>query len=105
MSGQLVEQGANVLCSHAGQASPTATAPRVRLGGQQAIALPTPWTVSGCPLPTNAGGPCVSAMWSAGTVRVRTLGQPLVVSTGTASCLPTGVPLRVVVAQTRVRAS
>ena len=105
MAGTLVQQGATVLCSHGGQATPTTPNPRVRLSGAFAVSLAAPWTVAGCPLPPNAGGPCVTAMWSAGTVRVRSLGQPLVVRTGTATCAPTGVPVQVVVTQVRVTAS
>jgi hypothetical protein len=44
-------------------------------------------------------------MWTSGTIRVQSMGQPLVVSTGTATCAPTGVPLLVVVTQVRVTAS
>ena len=105
MSGTLVEQGATVLCSHGGQATPTAPNPRVRLGGASAVGLSAPWTVAGCPLPPSAGGPCVTALWSAGTARVTSMGQPLVVRTGTATCTPTGVPVQVVMTQVRVSAS
>jgi hypothetical protein len=44
-------------------------------------------------------------MWTAGTVRVRSSGQPLVIQGGTATCAPTGVPLQVTVTQVRVQAS
>ena len=81
--GQLVEQGASVQCAHGGKAQPTAPAPRVRLGGKAAIALSPPWTVSGCSLPPQAGGPCATATWTAGTVRVKSMGQPLVMQGGT----------------------
>ena len=103
MAGFAVQQGASVLCAHAGQATPTAPSPRVRLGGAPALTLAAPWTVAGCTLPPNAGGPCATATWTVGSTRVTTTGQPLVVSTGSATCVPTGVPLTVVVAQARVR--
>ncbi len=105
MGAPLVQQGATVLCGHAGQASPTAPNPRVRLGGSPSVSISPPWTVAGCPLPPNAGGPCTTATWTSGTVRVRSLGQPLVVQSGTATCVPTGVPLQVATAQVRVSAS
>lgn len=103
--GQLVQQGATVLCAHGGQAQPGAPAARVKLSGQAAIALPPPWTISGCPFPPNSGGPCATATWSAGTVRVKSMGQPLVILGGTAQCVPTGVPLNVVNTQLRVKAT
>lgn len=103
--GYLVQQGATVICAHAGQAQPSTPAPRVSLAGSKAVALPSPWTVSGCSLPPQAGGPCATATWSVGTVRVKSMGQPLVIQGGTATCVPTGVPLTVTVAQVRVKAT
>lgn len=105
MPGALVQQGSTVQCAHAGQAMPTAPNPRVRLSGASAVSLTAPWTVAGCPLPPNAGGPCVTATWTSGTVRVQSMGQPLVLSAGTATCAPTGVPLLVMVTQMRVTAA
>lgn len=105
MPGRLVQQGATVMCSHGGQAMPTTPNPRIRLGGAAAISLPAPWTVAACPLPPVSGGPCATAMWTVGTVRVRSMGQPLVIQGGTATCVPTGVPLQVTVTQVRVQAS
>ncbi len=103
--GYLVEQGATVLCSHAGQASAAQTATGVKLSNRSAILLPAPWTVAGCPLPTNAGGPCVSATWTTGTTRVTSQRQPLVIQGGSATCTPTGVPLTVTVTQVLVKAT
>jgi hypothetical protein len=105
MPGNLVQQGATVLCAHGGQAQPTVPNPRVTTGGQATVALSAPWTVAGCSLPPNAGGPCATAQWTAGTVRVTSMGQPLVIQSGSATCVPTGVPLSVTVAQVRVTAS
>lgn len=105
MGSALVQQGATVLCAHGGQAQPTMPSPRVTLGGQSALTLSPPWTVAGCALPPNAGGPCATATWSVGTVRVTSNGEPLVLSSGTAACTPTGVPLTVSVAQARVQAT
>jgi hypothetical protein len=105
VAGNLVQQGATVLCSHGGQVQPTMPSPRVRLSGSPAVGLPAPWTVSGCPFPPNSGGPCVTASWTVGTVRVTSMGQPLVLSTGSATCVPTGVPTNVVVTQLRARAT
>jgi hypothetical protein len=105
MAGFLAHQGATVICAHAGQAQPTAPNPRVSVGGQATVTTSTPYTVTGCPLPPNAGGPCVTAQWTTGTVRVTSMGQPLVIQGGSATCVPTGVPLTVTVVQPRVSAS
>lgn len=105
MPAALVQQGVTVLCSHGGQAQPSVPSQRLTLGGQPAVTTPGPWTVAGCALPPSAGGPCATAMWSVGTVRVTSMGQPLVLATGTATCAPTGVPLMVTVTQIRVTAT
>jgi hypothetical protein len=105
MPGHLAHQGATVMCAHGGQAQPTAPNPRVTVGGQATVVLSTPYSVAGCTLPPNAGGPCVTGTWTVGTARVTSLGQPLVIQGGTATCVPTGVPLTVTAAQVRVTAS
>jgi hypothetical protein len=103
--GSLVHSGAVVICAHAGQATPTVPNPRVTVGGQATVALSGPWTVAACPFPPASGGPCATAMWSVGTVRVTSQGQPLVISSGVATCVPTGVPLTVTAVQPRVVAT
>jgi hypothetical protein len=103
--GNLVEQGARVTCAHQGTATPPAVNPRVTLGGRPTSLVPPPWTVAGCTLPPSSGGPCVTATWTTGTTRVTSGGQPLVVSTGSATCAPTGVPLTVTMTQVRVSAT
>lgn len=105
MPAPLVQQGAQVLCAHGGQAQPTGGSPRVRLSGAPALLLPVPWTVAGCPFPPPSGGPCATAVWTSGTVRVRSTGTPLVLASGSATCAPTGTPLLPVATQTRVLAT
>lgn len=103
--GSLVHQGAVVICGHGGQAMPTVPNPRVKVGGQPTVTLAAPWTVAGCPFVPPAAGPCVTAQWVVGTVRVLSMGQPLVIQGGSAVCVPTGVPLTVTAAQPRAVAT
>lgn len=102
MPGFLLHVGATVLCSHGGQAQPTVPNPRVTVSGQPTVALPGPWAIAGCTLPSNAGGPCVTAQYTSGSTRVTSNGQPLLLIDSQAVCAPTGVPVLNVVAQTRV---
>lgn len=106
MPGFLVHVGAQVTCSHAGQATPMAPNPRVTVGGQQTVLMTTPYTVAGCtlPPPPGANGPCVSGQWLSGTTRVTSSGQSLVVQSSTSTCAPTGTPLMITTTQTRVSA-
>jgi hypothetical protein len=106
MPGFLVHVGAQVMCSHAGQAQPAALNPRVSVSGQPTVLITAPYVVVGCtlPPPPTANGPCVSAQWLTGTTRVMSDGQPLVVQSSQAICAPTGTPLLIRVTQTRVSA-
>lgn len=106
MPGFLVHVGAQVLCSHAGQATPTAPNPRVTVSGQATTLITAPYVVAGCtlPPPNAANGPCVTAQWTSGTTRVLSNGQPLVVQSSQAICTPTGTPLLIVATQARVTA-
>ena len=106
MPGFLVHVGAQVLCSHAGQATPTARNPRVTVSGQPTVLMTAPYVIAGCtlPPPPAANGPCVTAQWLSGTTRVLSNGQPLVVQSSQAICAPTGMPVLIVATQTRVSA-
>jgi hypothetical protein len=106
MPGFLVHVGAQVMCSHAGQAQPTLPNPRVTVSGQPTVLITTTYVIAGCtfPPPPAANGPCVTAQWLTGTTRVLSNGQPLVVQSSQAICAPTGTPLIIALTQTRVSA-
>lgn len=105
MTGLLLDAQATVLCAHAGQALPTVPSTRVQLSAQPAVMLPVPYTVAGCTLPPVAGGPCVTAQWIVGAIRVLIEGAPALLTDSTAICVPTGTPLTPVVTQLRVQGS
>jgi len=104
MPGFLLHQGAIVLCSHAGQAQPTAPNPRVLVNGMPTVTLPTPYVIAGCalPPPPAANGPCVTAQFVTSAVRVTSNGLPLLLLDSQAVCVPTGTPLLITMTQTRV---
>jgi hypothetical protein len=104
MPGFLLHVGATVLCSHGGQAQPTATNPRVRVAGQPVTTQPAPYTVAGCPF--NVSGapvPCVTASWITAAVRVRAGGLPVLLQDSQALCAPNGTPVNIVMTQVRVK--
>jgi len=106
MPAPILHMGATVLCSHGGQAMPTAPSPRVTVSGMPMATLAAPYTVAGCAFVPPAGnGPCVTAQWVMGAVQVTSEGQPVVIMTGMATCVPTATPLVPVVAQTRALAT
>jgi hypothetical protein len=104
MPGFLLHLGATVLCSHAGQAQPTAPNPRVIVNGTPTVTLAAPYVVVGCalPPPPAANGPCVTAQFVTAATRVTSNGQPLLLLDSQAICAPTGTPLLITVTQTRV---
>ncbi len=105
MPGFLLHVGATVMCTHGGQAQPTAPNPRVLVSGQPSVLITAPYVVAGCPFVPPAAGPCVTAQWVLGTLRVTSNGQPLVLQTGQSICAPTGTPLLPIAMQTRVTAA
>lgn len=106
MPGFLLHLGATVLCSHAGQATPTTPNPRVTVSGQPVVTITSPYVVAGCalPPPPAANGPCVTAQFVTASTRVTVAGQPLLLLDSQAICAPTGTPLMIVLTQTRVTA-
>ena len=105
MPGPILHMGAVVMCSHGGQATPTAPVPRVLVSGQPVATITAPYVVAGCPFVPPNPGPCVTAQWVVGAVRVMALGQPVAIQTGAAVCVPTGTPLVPTVVQPRVIAT
>jgi hypothetical protein len=106
MPAPILHIGATVLCAHGGQAIPTVPSPVVMVSGMPIATIAGPWTVAGCAFAPPAGnGPCVTAQWVVGSVQVLSQGQPVVIMTGVAACVPTGTPLMPVMAQTMVLAT
>ena len=104
MPGFLLHVGATVLCAHGGQAQPTAPNPRVLVGGQPIVTQPAPYVVAGCPfVPPGGNGPCVTAQWVVGALRVFAGGTPVLLRDSQAICAPTGTPLNVLVTQVRAK--
>ena len=106
MPGALLHMGAVVLCSHGGQAMPTSCSARVMAAGNPVATLSSPYVVAGCAfVPPVGNGPCVTAQWVTGSLRVTSEGQSVAILSGMAVCVPTGTPLVPVSAQTRTVAS
>ena len=105
MGSPALNTGAVVNCSHGGQAQPVAPETRVTVAQQPVTTQAGPYAVAGCALPSNAGGPCVTAAWTTGATRVTVNGAPLLLQSSSATCAPTGTPLLVINTQAQVTAS
>jgi len=101
----LLNANSTVICSHGGQARPTVPNPRVRVMGMPVTTQGPPYVVTGCPNPPPPAnvGPCVVGNWVKPALRVRVMGMPVLLQNSQAIAVPTGLPLRVVFTQTRVR--
>lgn len=104
MPGFFLHLGATVMCSHAGQATPTSPNPRVLVSGQPTVAITSTYAVAGCtfPPPPAGNGPCVTAQYVTSATRVFSTSGPLLLIDSQAICVPTGTPLIASVTQTRV---
>lgn len=77
-----LHQGATVMCTHGGMATPVTASLRVKLGGQPATTVAHTYTIAGCPFTTPDGPkPCTTVQWTAPATRVRIEGQPALLST------------------------
>jgi hypothetical protein len=100
----LLDVTTTALCAHGGKAASTAPMPRVLVMGKPAVTQLPPFVVAGCTFPTMVPGspPCVSASWATASLRVKAMGQPLLLTTSAAITAPNGVPVSVIPGQTRV---
>jgi hypothetical protein len=106
MPGFLLHVGATVMCMHGGQAQPTVPNPRVMVSGQPVVTQAAPYVVAGCGFVPPAGnGPCVTANWVLGALRVLIGGTPALLQDSQAICVPTGTPLSIVMTQVRAKGS
>ena len=95
------------MCSHAGTAQPVVVDPQVTVSGQPIVTLSSTYTIAGCtmPPPPAGNGPCVTAQFTTSATRVTANGQPVLLNTSQATCVPTGTPLIITTTQTRVTAT
>lgn len=105
MPAPILHLGASVLCSHAGQATPTAPFPRVTVSGQPIVTITGPYAVAGCALTGSPTPPCATGQFTMGAARVLAGGAPVATLASPSVCVPTGTPLLPLMAQTRVLAT
>src|ERR1044072_3054264 len=99
MPGFILHQGAQVQCSHAGTAQPTAVSPKVTVGGQPIVVATAQYSIAGCtmlpPRPATGTGRWVTATFvpPPAAPRVTSNGPPVLLNTSQSICVPTGTPL------------
>ena len=100
-----VHQGATVVCAHQGRAQPTATDPKVKVGGQAVVTVTASYTISACtqPPPPGGNGPCATGKWLSAATKVKASGAPVVLASSQSICAPTGTPMQVQITQLKVQ--
>jgi hypothetical protein len=104
MPGFLLHVGATVLCKHLpGQARPTQSNGRVKVGGQPIVSQTSPYVISACGNPTAGLPACATARWVSAATRVRAGGVPVLLEDSQAVCTPTLTGLDVKQTQQHVK--
>jgi len=75
------------------------------VSSQPAVTLTTLYGIAGCGLTGTTTPPCVIGQFVMGALRVLAGGAPVATLTSTSVCTPTGAPMLLVMAQTRVLAT
>jgi hypothetical protein len=106
VAGNILHQGALVLCKHPpGSASPDQADPRVSVSGQPIMTVARRYTVIGCALNGTTSPPCTTAAWLTGAERVLASGLPVAIPSGQSLCMPSAAILDPKTFQQRVTAS
>jgi hypothetical protein len=105
MPAPILHLGASVLCTHAGQATPTTPFPRLLVSGQPVVTLASPYAIVGCALTGTPVPPCLTGQFVTGALRVLAGGTPVATLMSPSTCVPTGTPMLPTMAQTRVLAT
>jgi hypothetical protein len=94
MPGPILHLGAQLMCAHAGQATPTSTSPSVQVLKKPITTLSNQYVVAGCTFPAMSvgGPPCVKGQFAAAT-KVFSNGQPVLIYDASALAMPNSVPV------------
>ena len=102
--GYLLTKDVTALCTHGGSAEAVPTMARVKASGAPVLVASTLFAISGCPYVVGPSPfPCVASTIPVAATRVKIMGQPVLLDSGSAVNVPTGATLNVVPPQTRVK--
>src|SRR2546428_12906895 len=103
MSDFLLHDQAQVQCIHSGNAKPMQTVLNVKVSGKAIVAQTSIYNIQGCKLPTQSGGPDLTAAWTSAATRIKAKGMPVLLKNSQSKCVPTGSALVIISTQTRVK--
>jgi len=84
----LLDAGATITCPHAGQASVTPRAKKVKLGGKAPLLADDVATISGCAFNiSGAPSPCLQVQWLMPATRVKVESTPVLLSSSVGLCV------------------
>ena len=108
MSSELAHVSAVIQCPHQGLAQVVTTNARVKVSGMFVALQNDVCTVAGCPFFTGPNpSPCLTVQWLVPAVRVKVMGQPVLLKTSQGLCknpaqVPQGPP-QIKMTQPRVK--
>jgi hypothetical protein len=84
----LLDAGATITCPHAGQASITPRATKVKLGGKAPLLVDDIATISGCSFHVSgAPSPCLQVLWQMPATRVKVESSAVLLSSSIGLCV------------------
>jgi hypothetical protein len=99
----LLHENSDVQCLHQGDAKTTKADLHVKVSGHKIVTQANPHRIEGCKLPTQSGGPCVTAMWTKAAKHIKASRKPVLLKDSQASCTPTGTGVNILSTQTHVK--
>jgi hypothetical protein len=102
MPGALLHAQSAALCAHGGQVKFVGVMPRVKVMSQ-AVAVKLPGAVAGCTQAPPVGPPCATVQWITAAMRVKAMGNPVLLADSKAIGMPPGTPVTVIPAPGRVK--
>ena len=91
-------------CPHQGAVEATPSTSRVSIEERPVLTQDDALAIVGCTLSPSAGGPCLTAVFSQASSKVKVQGKAVLLHDGAPLCEPTKMPLAVKKTQARVTA-
>lgn len=93
MPGFLYHVGAQTVCPHGGQGTTISSNVRVKVSGQPVATAADTTTIAACPFTTGSNPqPCTQVQWLGPAVRVKVMGQPVLLQNSPALCVAGAIP-------------
>jgi hypothetical protein len=93
MADLLLNATSILVCAHNGRCVPVAVSPRVKVSGAPCLVAGTPMPIAGCTAGPSRG--CTTAQVLTGSLRIRSMGQPVLTLTSMLLATPSELPVSI----------